>query len=497
MNRMPARQFLYDLLLGVLSFGTLTLAVLLCWEGAWPVGVFLGMVAALPAFAAVVASPLTPPSQRPGAKKATAKERRALAARDWPAPPGWLRVGWKVFGLTAGVAAGLGAGLLSLQLTAGSRLPVVWTKGLVEQAGDPAVGHWLGSSTVVRARDGQLDALELSSGQHAWSYRLPFGQRVAAMSRAVSDGVGLLRQLPEGGRSGRTAALELWSGRVLWQRPATGRPIRTWSDPPPASEVLAVAGPLALSAEGGSLTALGLRDGTPRWRRTVPATCRIQAVGGSRDQVVAVVGCTAGAGSVLALDPATGRVRWQRAVREVNQVGGAEVVSANPVVVRVQEARKDSTWHSVHYRPDGTPGLDHRHGPSGPDRSDAQPVQVAVVTGDQLVTFGYDDRTGHFGDYALESHSLVTGQQLWSAPLGEEVLIRALDLSGGSLVMAGNDSRIRRIDPRTGRLLADNETAEFGYEDDYQLRTLGDRYLLLRRSGKSGEPLVTVVRAVP
>jgi outer membrane protein assembly factor BamB len=207
--------------------------------------------------------------------------------------------------------------LLALLLAApdlvGLRLPpaalhlygVAWQKQIaqpdlldweVEEAGGPAVDPST-QTVVVGARTGALRALRPDGGE-LWEFEAQAGFAAAPLIR---DGV-----VYAGSLDGRVYALELGSGRERW-RYAAGE--ETGATP------LWVDGLLVLATYQDSIIALDARDGTWKWHHRRDQREGFTIRGCARPVVAAGRLFAAWSdGFVSALEPATGKLHWERKV---------------------------------------------------------------------------------------------------------------------------------------------------------------------------------------
>src|SRR4051794_17884120 len=172
----------------------------------------------------------------------------------------------------------------------------------------PVYGHDLANSR--HAADGPTPT-EARALKQAWTFASPTGDFTA--TPVVADGV-----VVAGDQGGVVYALDAVTGRKLWSRDL-GAPVH-------ASAVIDAGAPggalvLVPVGEVGAprLAALSLADGGVRWQRTLTRQDGADVFGSPTFHAgVAYIGTSAqngdvstARGSVLALDEATGAVRWQ------------------------------------------------------------------------------------------------------------------------------------------------------------------------------------------
>jgi outer membrane protein assembly factor BamB len=159
----------------------------------------------------------------------------------------------------------------------------------------------VGRVLLVTSGDGSIDALDVASGEVVWRLTEPvrfcaapsvWGDRVIAASGEL------------GGNQGALHGIELFTGRALWRRelpqPPSGEPISTRE--------------LVLVPTGGSrearLCAFSPDSGELRWSRHDPGLDN----GGKALEVDDTLIVNTPAGRCSALELATGRTRWTRAL---------------------------------------------------------------------------------------------------------------------------------------------------------------------------------------
>jgi outer membrane protein assembly factor BamB len=158
-----------------------------------------------------------------------------------------------------------------------------------------------GRVLLVTSGDGTLDALDLASGEVVWRFSdtVRFCLRPAVCSETAIAVAGS----PSGG-AGAVYGLELYSGRLLWQRELPAAPS---SEPVHAGQV--VIAPYGRSQKA-RLLAIDPRSGATRWTQPDPGLDNgAQAL--SLDHTLVV---NAPSGRAVALELATGETRWTRAL---------------------------------------------------------------------------------------------------------------------------------------------------------------------------------------
>lgn len=217
------------------------------------------------------------------------------------------------------VAAGASA-VLALDPRTGAER---WRRPGVHQA-------WLEEGVLYLEDGAQLAEVDAASGRERWA--LP------------------VAELPEGGTAVARLAggIALWAGReaVAAIEPATGRVL--WTVAPPAARALraTAAGPLAVvGSAAGFLYAVEAASGRAAWRVRLPGPLAV-APGVHAGALLALCTTDLG-GTLLALDPATGRRRFEvpldatptgALVPFAGLLGVPGLVAGDPVVAAVDPA---------------------------------------------------------------------------------------------------------------------------------------------------------------
>jgi outer membrane protein assembly factor BamB len=158
-----------------------------------------------------------------------------------------------------------------------------------------------GRVLLVTSGDGTLDALDIASGEVVW--RFSDGVRFCTRPIVCREVAIAVAGSPSGG-PGAVYGLELYSGKLLWQRALQAAPS---GDPVDAGEVAVV--PYGRSQKA-RLAAFEPRTGDLKWSQPDPGLDNgAQALALDRLLVV-----NAPSGRCVALDAQTGETRWARAL---------------------------------------------------------------------------------------------------------------------------------------------------------------------------------------
>ncbi|MBW8484640.1 outer membrane protein assembly factor BamB family protein [Actinomadura parmotrematis] len=178
-------------------------------------------------------------------------------------------------------------------------------------AGYDGVAHLLADGQVVTASGRGLEVRDARTGDLRWSYR----RAGWSLLGWAATGGRLAAYLERDGHRAdrRLVAFDALSGALLWrasgERPAEGsRATLRW--PAGSGTVLTTDGTRAV------VFGRAAGDGARRWHLRVPAGCRLfedaPAPADAEDGLAALALDCAGGGRLLALDPGTGRILWDR-----------------------------------------------------------------------------------------------------------------------------------------------------------------------------------------
>ncbi|MER5711470.1 PQQ-binding-like beta-propeller repeat protein [Streptomyces sp. NPDC002122] len=330
---------------------------------------------------------------------------------------------------------------------------------------DKGNGAWLAGDTVARSRFDGVTGYDVRSGKERWEYVVPGRADICTVSPEAT-GTTVLIAYGEKDRCGTTVALDLTDGRELWRDP--GAPGTDAYAGVVTGDGLAV-----LLDHGGTVRALDLKTGSPRWKAAVPKGCDPGAVGTSAQQVLATVAC----GDELklaAFDPADGKARWTVPLDERRGVPAAwkaSVLSADPAVVSVAEDGGEERTATLSFGPEGRP-LARVEGVG-----DYGSIEEVRVEGDRLFAIAaYEGSQGTPWDRVV-AFDLATGDQLWRGDVRKADLDE-LDVRDGRVTTV-------ELDKKYGDSLYVFDAATGEEEDDRSFRdrvgkgyagTLGDLF---------------------
>lgn len=312
------------------------------------------------------------------------------------------------------VAAGLGVapGAAIFDRAHGPTLGVTWEAS--GASGGAAVGSWVTGTDVVLVGSDRVTAYGLDGGRVRWAHRIADRQTVCAMSRAVEAGVGLLGYAGNhGGICSQIAAIDMAGGRLLWEASLVEAPVEERSAPDEGAAGMAISGDVVVVAARDGIAGLDLRSGTRRWWRAIDWSCDADGVVAGGGRLIVGVNCFNGP-EVWALDPATGRSRW-----EISQAGQPILLAAAPPTVMVEEANRRDAGVVTSYTDDGIPSagivFDGRELSLEAGDYDALArlrARSPIVQGDRLIAV-----VGTREGTRIRVYDLADGRLLWSAEM--------------------------------------------------------------------------------
>jgi outer membrane protein assembly factor BamB len=290
----------------------------------------------------------------------------------------------------------------------------------------PIVGGdaiWLGDSSAVVRRLGAPPLGQIPSIEMRWidqSSRPPFAASQLRSTVAEYDGKAIVVDLTRS---------------VFEIDPATGSGVRLADQP---GELLLtqvdplVVGDLLLTISGRTMQALDLRTGQLRWQGIAPGTTiRPPAVVGDR---VLWVNTAEGQGSLLALDLASGAMRWNVPLGGVSHVGGV-AVTADQAFTNTPPAAFDLATGAQLWR-SPVPGAMFGGPIVGPD---GHTVYMGGVNATQ--TAG-----------TVAALDAATGEVRWQIDLADAVMapLDRLWAEGGLVIVPDLNGKVVALDAETG-----------------------------------------------
>lgn len=410
---------------------------------------------------------------------------------------GVARVGSRRLGCLGAVvlaAVGIFPGMAVFRWSHGRTLAAVWQAQPDRPMTVEGLGGWLSGPTVVRARFDRLVGYDVATGAVRWTYTVPGQDVLCAMSRTAADGVGLIAHGAESQPCSHVAAVDLTTGRALWERtvPADGSSTAINAD------VIAVADGMAVLRTAQSVMAVRLRDGTPLWQDETADRCRFATVAAGHGQVLTTVSCVDQVPEIRALDAGTGHARWTAKAPIRGTIANIRPLSADPAVVWIQESGQrgvsvvtsfDETGRARASIPvdDGQRRLD-----VGDHGFRATPARDVVLQDGLLVAKA--QLPG--GKYRVVAYGLADGRLRWSAKTGDFAAIQA---EPGRVHLLGDapwKPGLWALSLRDGRLNYLGLPRIADYDDDPLFYSAGDRYVVLaERAVQPGSAPVAVFRA--
>ena len=228
-------------------------------------------------------------------------------------------------------------GVYSLDLATGKQLWRTQTNGRVRAT--PAVHD---GSVVVGSWGGRVYALDLATGAERWVHRTEgdtldskkfgFDRRAVQSSAAIANGVVYV-----GSRDGAVYALDEATGTRRWRVSHQG----SWVIGSPAVHEGKV---FAGSSDGHFIHALEPETGREIWKLSTGANVLASPLVVGNSLVIATARTDAAAGDLLALNPATGAIRWRLPLDEASN---SSPVAANGELYLGTEAGTVMAIHEV------------------------------------------------------------------------------------------------------------------------------------------------------
>lgn len=406
---------------------------------------------------------------------------------------GMLGGRWTAVVGVVGLLAGLWPGVLVYDGLRGHILDVRWSAPLDRPSGVVGVGSWVHDNLVVRARVDRLTAY--ADQRIGWTMEIPGRDALCAMSRDVEDGVGLVAWAADNRPCATVAAIDLRTGKSLWQRnrSAADRYVATAT-----SDELAVAAGVAVFTEPTGLRAVGLRENDERWRLDVEEGCTPTDVAASDDRVTVLVYCGDEVVDLLAVDPRTGREHWRTRLPVQPPLTEVTLLAADPVVVHAVEAGSRPEDVFIAFSDEGQ--VRARIPRSGPDYDIsvadqfafgswlARPVRRVTVWDDRLIAPvgvpGEDELT------AVAAFSLETGAQLWRTSVDGDVA--AVEQTADGPVVATEDLLLYELSPADGAVVASTPVRGDWFLFGFDLRKVKDMYAVIAYDGTRNPPVTMI-----
>ncbi|MEH1130768.1 DUF1707 domain-containing protein [Micromonospora sp. CPCC 206061] len=457
------------------------------------------------AYAAGTAAALRPllrdlvvPDDRPPADR-TPRRRPRFWWIPLVAVPAVVIVVAVVVGVAAFIDRGDGGG------PAGRDIDVLWTAPFDRPSNVVGQGSWITDRAVIRARLDRLVAYDLADGRVAWTFPVPAEHELCTMSGTVDGNVGVIGYAPASSFECTTlVAVDLGTGRSLWQRPRPG-----FGGEHRSGDEVAVVGETAIIREPTGFVAVDARANTRKWRLPVAKGCRTYSVTASPDVAALVSACANRAATLALVEVASGTERWRAPLRLSTQDDGDHewgstkatvVLSLDPVVVRTSDAggafvafddqgRRRATIAQAQADMDLAVG-------AFPYSFMSRPAYRVAVLGDVLAAPAR--KPGETQDTAIAGFSLTDGRRLWLTETYYSV--GSIGVGDGAVVATVAidffDYQLSAVSPQDGKVrtlvrfddLKEEKVSAYVFE----LRQVGDRYVFVSPAAE-GTPPVTVL----
>jgi outer membrane protein assembly factor BamB len=305
-------------------------------------------------------------------------------------------------------------------------MKVAWTVPAVagNSKGIALAGSWLTSNSIVDGRPDGIIAYAIGTGQQTWSLQAPNGLRACAMSAVASNNIGVIGYGPDQYTCDRVAAVDLSSGRQLWQVDLADHskvPARLTNPQISISrDIVAVRTTTVI--QGYGLSDGKLRWATPKEPPFSATSCSLGNEAAGPKLVYAVYTCFSTAKQSLKLvgyDRTSGAQTWTGEVSQLPVNDQPAIVSADPLIVTDTNAKQAYSFASG-----GTsPVKIDLHGLSYQvfeTQNDGQALlrHAYAIVGNTLYAQGADQQPLWNTVVAID---LASGRQLWSKDLGHSV----------------------------------------------------------------------------
>lgn len=339
---------------------------------------------------------------------------------------------------------------------------------------------WAAGPTLAITRATEVTGYDAATGERRWS--VPLSGRVCAASpRADGDRVAV-QFGPGRQRCDRIAAVDLKSGRKLWEQPMpTAERVREGQ--------VVISGGVVVVDESSATAAFRLADGEPLWNRdSRGADCAMKGLA-SGPALVAGFSCDGDRGKarrVDGIDPDSGRSLWSYVVPQGYSV--ATMPSSRPVVLGLKRdgSDKERTQYVVLDESGAQiTSIDVTGRFSVRCYQDPNRCNNVVVSDDSLYIRTNagpvkDEKERTFAP--IVSFDLATGRARWSTENPDGNHLFPIGMDGGRLIAAqpktgryknrGRRPRLVSVDPASGRT---SVMWEFSRKADFALRSGSDR----------------------
>ncbi|MCW2912826.1 MAG: PQQ-like protein [Actinomycetia bacterium] len=398
-------------------------------------------------------------------------------------------VGWVV--ALVCVVGGVFPGLSVFNWAHGASLRTLWAAPPDRPIGVEALGSWQSGSLVMRARFDEVSAYDVATGNKAWTYTILSPEVLCAMSRTVEGGIGLIGHAAENQPCTHITAVDLASGRGLWDKVLPGAEL----SPSVYADVVAVSRETAVLQTEKSLQGFTLREGVRRWQQKSADMCHFDKVIAGGDQVVVVVDCAGHSPTIRGIDAATGKTRWESPAVSGNGSANIGLLSAAPAVVYVQEAglrgADTVTIFDASGRASEPIQVDDGRRQLDTDtlRFTAAPIYRFFVQDGLLITQALAD-----GKNLVIAYGLADARERWSTRVAG---VHAMQVEAGRVIYLDSSTMspsLRSMSLRDGKETYLGVTSFSWVTDDLTLYLTGGRYAFVAQSANASyqHPLAVV-----
>jgi outer membrane protein assembly factor BamB len=202
---------------------------------------------------------------------------------------------------------------------------VVWRQGTGEPGADTLGSLVLLSGSVVVAGDRGIHGFDVLHGQRRWRFSRQDDEGAGAYLGDAADGV-----VFAGSRAGRVYAVDAGTGELRWSVLASGTPATTVFQPIADADLVVAGYTTFATLQTGGVVAIERASGRVRWRRAIGGEGGAGGFGGGPVAAGEVVLVSGGDGRLRALSRETGDLVWEW-----------------PAVTRPDGRRQERDWRAL------------------------------------------------------------------------------------------------------------------------------------------------------
>ncbi|NUP32606.1 MAG: PQQ-binding-like beta-propeller repeat protein [Streptomycetaceae bacterium] len=267
-------------------------------------------------------------------------------------------------------------------------------------------GAWFSGGNIVVTESGRVVAYNRATGKTEWEHPAPSGLFVCGAGEGDTDGIVVVAYGTKEDCS-TIEGIDLAKGDKVWSQTVKNAGLGTGDDIAVSGSTVVVNG-----------QAYSMKNGSPLWdsKATFGGSCfGAKYTGGA---ALVAMGTCKSVTSVYAVDPATGKAKWQYDLKSKGSVGvGSSVVSTSPVVIAERPVGSIQDAPTLTVLDDqGKPAFNVTDGHPITGLMEAGPPYLAS---DKLLFVPGSDMSGSFGTGAVSANQIVavdraTGKTVWT-----------------------------------------------------------------------------------